>query len=180
MPTDHQSRGGASTAPDEGGYVEMAEPPVPEVAYSVINPLLSLLLRSPLHGLVSDALTLITFSGRKSGDEYSTPVGYWVRDGTVVVTTQSPWWRNCRDGATVWLHLKGERREGRAHAHPEPEVVAEYVETYIERYGIDAASRLGIRVRGDRPPTREELEAAVEGTVVIDIDLVDGEPPGDE
>jgi hypothetical protein len=31
---------------------------------------------------------------------------------------------------------------------------------------------------GDRAPTREELEAGSEGTVVIGIELTDGEPPG--
>ena len=34
------------------------------------------ILRSPLHGMVSKYLTLITFTGRKSGKNYTTPVSY--------------------------------------------------------------------------------------------------------
>jgi hypothetical protein len=135
------------------------------------------LLRSPLHGLVSDSLMLITFTGRRSGDEYTTPVGYWVMDGTVIVTTHSPWWRNLRGGRPVTLRLRGERRDGIATPHSDPETVAEYMQAFVDRKGVDAAQRLGIRVKGDREPTREELAKGVEGTVVIEIELTDGEPP---
>lgn len=166
----------AATGPRDG-YVQSRGPPVPDVAYEVINPAVSLLLRSPLHSLVSDSLMLITFTGRRSGEEYTTPVGYWVRDGNVIVTTHSPWWRNLRGGQPVTLRLRGERREGVATPHPEPEVVAEYVETFVDRNGVDAARRLGVQFAGDREPTREELEAGVEGTVVIEIELTDGGPP---
>jgi len=64
---------------------------VPDVAYKIINPLMKLLLRSPLHTLVSGSLLLLTFTGTKTGNEYTTPVGYWVKDGRLIVTTHSPW-----------------------------------------------------------------------------------------
>ncbi|WP_436908611.1 nitroreductase/quinone reductase family protein [Halosimplex marinum] len=153
---------------DDRRYVETRGPPVPEVAYRVINPVVERLLRSPLHGLVSDSLVLLTFTGRESGDEYTTPVGYWVDDdGRLVVTTQSPWWRNLRGGRPVKVLLRGERYKGTATARPDPADVAEYV----ERNGVDAARRLGVAVKGDRPPTRAELETGVEGTVVVEIEL---------
>jgi len=160
--------------PPVAGYVETRGPPVPDAAYRVINPLMTLLLRSPLHSLVSDSLMLLTFTGRQSGDEYTTPVGYWVRDGKLVVSTHSPWWHNLRGGQPVTVRLRGERRSGIATPYPEPETVAEYVETFIDRNGVDAANRLGLAIRGDREPTRAELEAGVEGTVVIEIELTDG------
>jgi len=160
----------------EDGYVETRGPPVPDAAYEVINPAMEALLRSPLHGLVSDSLMLITFTGRKSGDEYTTPVGYWVKDGTVIVTTHSPWWRNLQGGQPVTLHLQGERRQGIATPRSDPEIVAEYMQAFIDRKGVDATQRLGIRVNGDREPTREELVDGVEGTVVIEIELTDGRP----
>jgi uncharacterized protein YbjT (DUF2867 family) len=159
------------------GYVETRGPPVPEAAYDVVNPVMAALLRSPLHGLVSDSFVLITFTGRKSGDEYTTPVGYWVRDESVIVTTHSPWWRNLQGGQPVILRLQGERRTGIATPHPDPETVAEYVRAFIDREGVDAAQRLGIRIEGDREPTDEELVAGVEGTIVIEIELTDGGPP---
>ena len=40
------------------------------------NPMITWLLRSPLHGLVSKSIMLITYKGRKSSKEYTTPVNY--------------------------------------------------------------------------------------------------------
>jgi hypothetical protein len=42
----------------------------------VVNPLARRLLRSPLHGLASGRLALITYTGRHSGRRYTIPVGY--------------------------------------------------------------------------------------------------------
>jgi hypothetical protein len=91
-----------------------------------VNPLMKALLRSPLHGLRSGRLALITVTGRKSGREYTFPTGY-ERDGdTVTITVSWPdqkvWWRNLRDGgAPVRLRLKGEERSGHAVAHGDPD-----------------------------------------------------------
>ncbi|SIS18038.1 nitroreductase/quinone reductase family protein [Natronorubrum thiooxidans] len=170
--SDPQPNGTTTTATDSQ-YVEVREPPVPEVAYNVINPVMSLLLRSPLHSLVSDSVMLLTFTGSKTGKEYTTPVGYWIKDDHLIVTTQSPWWRNLKGGQPVSLHIQGQHRDGLATPHPAPETVAQYMKEFINRYGTNAARRLGIRVHGDREPTFEELEAAVEGTVVIAIELID-------
>jgi len=40
------------------------------------NPLVSAILRSPLHPLMSGAYVIVTFTGRRSGAMYSTPVQY--------------------------------------------------------------------------------------------------------
>ncbi|APW99570.1 hypothetical protein CHINAEXTREME_18125 [Halobiforma lacisalsi AJ5] len=71
---------------------------------------MELLLRSPLHTLVSDSVTVLTFTGAKTCNEYTTPVGYWVKDGRILVTTHSPWWRNLKGGAEGELHLRGKAR----------------------------------------------------------------------
>src|SRR5262249_17743027 len=51
---------------------------LPEPLFVVINPVIRALLRSPVHGLMSKSLMLITFTGRKSGRRYTTPVRYVV------------------------------------------------------------------------------------------------------
>lgn len=177
-PDTAEKRASNGNEPPVEGYVEPRGPPVPDIAYKVINPLVTALLRSPLHSLISDSIMLLTFTGRKSGTEHTTPVGYWVREGSVIVTTHSPWWRNLEGGQPVTLHIKGEDVQGVATPHPEPDVVAEYLEAFIERHGIETA-RLGIHINGEREPTREELEAGVAGTVVIDIDVPEEKLPGD-
>lgn len=82
----------------------------------VQNPFMKWLLRSPLHGMVSGMYLLITFTGRKSGTVYTTPVQYH-RDGQrlVIVTSRAyQWWKNLEGGATVRLRLRGQDQTGRA------------------------------------------------------------------
>ena len=51
--------------------------------YRVANPVVKLLLRSPLHGIASGNITLLHFRGRKSGREFVTPLSYVRENGTV-------------------------------------------------------------------------------------------------
>jgi len=55
---------------DVVGYVETRGPPVSDSAW-VINPVISGLLRSPMHSLVSDSIMLLTFTGSKTGEEFT-------------------------------------------------------------------------------------------------------------
>ncbi len=66
----------------------------------LMNRVPQLLLRSPLHGLMSSRYLLITFTGRKSGKQYTTPVAYLGEGDTIILTTDSPWWKNLRGGGS--------------------------------------------------------------------------------
>jgi hypothetical protein len=86
-----------------------------------INPLVRLLIRSPLHRLASRRLALITYTGRRSGRRYTIPVGYQMTDLQVTITVGSPdhklWWRSLTGkGAPVELSVRGRRRTGHAVA----------------------------------------------------------------
>lgn len=74
------------------------------------------LLKSPLHFLVSGQLVLITFTGRKSGRTYTTPLAYMREGDTVTLFTQKSrtWWKNLQGGAAVTLQLKGQTVQGDA------------------------------------------------------------------
>jgi deazaflavin-dependent oxidoreductase (nitroreductase family) len=157
--------------PADQPRVAPAEPPAPDWAYDVINPVMERLLRSPLHGLVSDSLMLITFTGRKSGREYTTPVGYRQEDDTLVVFTHSDWWKNLRGGRPVRVLLRGEERSGVAEPSADPAEVADHVRRFVEREGVEKARRIGLRVEGDRLPDDEALAEALDGTIVIEIEL---------
>lgn len=87
---------------DPGPVVRTLDPPIPKPVFElVINPAMKGILRSPLHRILSDSLLLITFTGRQSGGEYTTPVGYEQKAGTLYITSQSNrvWWKNLRGGA---------------------------------------------------------------------------------
>ena len=136
----------------------------------VINPVMKAILHSPLHGLVSDQLILLTFAGRKTGNRYTIPVGYKREGDTLQVTTESPWWKNMRDGASVTVRLKGERRPAYAEAITDTEAVAKVIHADLEEHGVERARRR-YRLDIDHLPSIEELSQLVEGKVVIRIEL---------
>ncbi len=80
------------------------------------NPMMKWLLNSPFHIFVSNMYMLITFTGRKSGTVYTTPVQYKREGNTVYVVTSLgyTWWKNLRDGANVKLIIRGKSYVGYA------------------------------------------------------------------
>ena len=104
------------------------------------NPVVRALLRSPLHPLLSRNLALVTYTGRRTGQEHTIPVGYRLEDGFVTIVVGAPerkrWWRNLRGGAPVRLTVRGAERHGLAHVDGD------------ERAGVR------IRVRLDQPGPR--------------------------
>jgi hypothetical protein len=85
------------------------------------NRAVRLLLRSPLHPLLSRRLALITVTGRRSGLEHTLPVAYRREGERVAIPVMWPerklWWRNLRGGAPVRLVLGGAPLSGTAEAH---------------------------------------------------------------
>jgi len=86
------------------------------------NPIMAGLLRSPLHGLLSQTTMLMTYTGRRSGKTYSTPMNYVLireaEDEYFLVTSlrERTWWRNLRGGAPVVLRVRGRDLTARAEA----------------------------------------------------------------
>ncbi|ASW54538.1 hypothetical protein [Plantactinospora sp. KBS50] len=62
--------------------------------------------------------TVITYTGRRSGRTFSTPVAYRRAGNTVTIGVQMPdaknWWRNFLDGGPITLLLDGAHRTGHA------------------------------------------------------------------
>lgn len=78
------------------------------------NPFVVALLRSPLHGIMSGSTMLITYRGRRSGNEHTTPVNY-IRDGDTLLVVSSrdhAWWKNLRGGAPVTVRVGGRELSG--------------------------------------------------------------------
>ena len=92
-----------------------------------------LLLRSPLHGLASGSLLLLSYRGRRSGRRFTVPVMYAQTAGDLVVFVGHPerksWWRNLRGGAQVEVRLRGGRLCGNAIVTD-----GEAAGSYLERY----------------------------------------------
>ena len=138
----------------------------------LVNQLPSLLLRSPLHRVISGGVLLLTFTGRASGQQYTTPINYLRAGDTVMMTTDSPWWKNLRGGAPAALRLRGHSVTGIANVVTDEAAIAEAITAMMarfSRYGRFANVRRG----PNGEPNREDLVRAVRaGRVLIRVRLV--------
>jgi hypothetical protein len=84
---------------------------VSRLLYRLVNPLVSGILRSPLHGLLSSNTLLLEYRGRRSGRLFRTPVSYCEIDGDLHCFAGSGhrWWRNLADGEPIAVVLRGRR-----------------------------------------------------------------------
>jgi hypothetical protein len=94
-------------------------PRPPRPVRILVNAVVSTILRSRWHRMRSDRLLLLTFTGRKSGKAFTTPIRYVQEGETLRMTVVYPWWKNLVGGATVRVLLRGYMRTGTAEVFPE-------------------------------------------------------------
>jgi F420H(2)-dependent quinone reductase len=125
------------------------------------NPVVRLLLGSPLHGMFDDSFLVLHLTGRKTGRRYDIPVGYVDTEGKLTVVTVARWRVNLRGGADVEVTLRGCLRPMHALLDEDPASVAVSYQAMIDRIGWTKAQRqLGISLPGGRVPTLLELKDA--------------------
>jgi hypothetical protein len=146
--------------------------------YAVLNAVMRVLLRSPLHGLRSAHIILLEFTGRRSGRRYRMPVSYWERRDAEVVcltsTAWSRWWVNL-DGACVAVVLRGVTRAGRSELVSDAALRRELVSGFLHHNAQDAR-HYGVDTDPQGQPTSDGLVALADSpmTRVIRIGL---DPP---
>ncbi|MGB9249631.1 MAG: hypothetical protein WCC28_07675 [Mycobacterium sp.] len=85
-------------------------------------PIVALAASPRLGKMLRRNITLITYTGRRSGRTFSIPVAYRRRGGEIEIVPNMPdaktWWRNfLGDGAPISLTLDGIEQSGHAVAH---------------------------------------------------------------
>jgi deazaflavin-dependent oxidoreductase (nitroreductase family) len=136
------------------------------------NPIVKLMLRSPLHGMMSGSTMLITYTGRKTGKKYTLPVGY-LRQGDMLTTISSrsrSWWRNLRAEAEVTLLLQGKQVEASAKAVEDPVDVMSGLRSYLAQ-APQFANYLDITVDEDGKPVKRDLEREAKQRVLVKLKL---------
>jgi hypothetical protein len=143
---------------------------LPEPLFAIINPVMRFLLRSPVHGLLSNSLMLITFTGRKSGKQFTTPVRY-IQTGSSVrcfTAAENQWWRNMRSGARVSLLIKGQQTTYQAQAiFDKPADIKQQLVSYLALFPQDAAYH-DIRLNKDKSLNEQDLEQAACNAIVVE------------
>ena len=104
-----------------------------------VNSAMKFVLRSPMHGMVGKTVLMITFTGRRSGKTYTTPVDYSQDGDQVYIFTHANWWKNLRGGTPVTLLIRGRELQGLAEPVAEDkQAVAAGLTAHLRKVPSDA------------------------------------------
>jgi hypothetical protein len=133
-------------------------------ANAVVRPL----LRSPLHRILSGRLMLLSYTGGKTGNQYTFATGYFPWDGgDVLVSSSANWPKRLAKARDVRLLIKGQWFIAQPWVISEPEQKADVLGEFVRRKGVKAAKGLMLGLPGDRQPDRQPLlEAGAKTTFV--------------
>lgn len=153
--------------PDNSLHPPAAQPH----SHMILNLVMKQLLRSPLHWLVSKHFMLITFTGRKSGKQFTTPVTY-VRNGdTIHFFSNQKWWKNLQGSAPVSLRVQGKKFAGIATPTQDRTTIVREISAFLTRMGPQKAFMINLALPPNRAITETAINAAAHDHVVIYIKL---------
>jgi deazaflavin-dependent oxidoreductase (nitroreductase family) len=139
------------------------------------NPIVRFIMRSPLHGLMSKDLMLITYQGQKSGKEYTLLVSYLEDGATVFVIPGMPdkkvWWHNIQENTPVQILLRGKSISARASllsAEKDMDVMARTLGLFCQKM---PAGESMYKVHKDAAGkfNNDDLKQAVRNIVMVSI-----------
>jgi|SRR6476661_674023 hypothetical protein len=132
------------------------------------NAIMRPLLKSPLHGLLSGRLMLLSYVGGKTGRKYTFAIGYFPWDnGDVLAMSSANWPKAITSADDVQVLIK------RRWLHAEPTVIrqddqkADMLGEFARRNGPRAAKGLMLGLPADRQPDRQELLTAATKTTLV-------------
>jgi deazaflavin-dependent oxidoreductase (nitroreductase family) len=117
-------------------------------------------------------MMLMTYTGRKSGKSYTTPMNYLAMNGTLYTNSYRDrvWWRNLRGGAEVTLHLKGEDVPAQAEVIEDQASVSGYLNEYFES-AFHLAKYMEVRMDADGNPDAEDIARLAQEMVVVRTEM---------
>ena len=142
--------------------------------HKITNPPVKLILRSPLHFLLSGKLILVTYTGRRSGLEHSLPVQYAMFEREFVVAVgfheHKKWWRNFRhQPAFVEILHRRHHLSGTAVAiEQNVSETAPRLAVYMQKFRQSARYR-GLSFGPDGKVDQEALRRVAESVVIVAI-----------
>jgi hypothetical protein len=141
----------------------------PKGLMKVANVFMKRILRSRRSGKLGGVLMLLTFTGRKSGKQFTTPVGYRREGDTITIITDSPWWKNMEGGAPVSMIVKGRKLQGWAEPITDKEEVLRYTQDFLREHGMEKAREIGLMLPKGYALTEDDLRIILRDRVIIRI-----------
>jgi hypothetical protein len=139
----------------------------------LLNRVMGAVLRSPLHGIASRSVMLITFTGRKSGKTYITPISYLREGDTVTAFSHARWTKNLAGGALVTLNIKNKEYQGRATlVIDDKETIARELQHFLSRVRSDARF-YNVQFDDDGIPKWDDAQRAAQSSYMLKIQIGD-------
>jgi deazaflavin-dependent oxidoreductase (nitroreductase family) len=131
------------------------------------NPIVKLLLRSPLHNIVGSSFLLITFTGRKSGKVYTVPVQYVTSGNNLLIVSacSHTWWKNLRGGVAVSIRRNGRNAKATAQVLEDKASAIGLMDFLKSAPHLVRYFHVNLNVDG-KPNEKEVIEAAKDKVVV--------------
>ena len=142
--------------------------------WRLINPLVVLILRSPLHFLASKNLIFITFKGRKSKKTFNIPVSYHREGNELIALTlkQNLWWKNLKILNTTQIRLLGKKEDvGLTIVDKDTHFIKEKMRELIIEKPIDAYFAK-VKLDKNKLPIEEDLIKASQKHIVLKFTLI--------
>lgn len=136
------------------------------------NPIMTWILRSPLHPLLSKSILLVTYTGHKSGKTYTIPVNYNRQDGILMTVSlrSRTWWRNLRGGTPVRLLLQGREVQATGQALEGEEQVTSALAALLKN-SPQSARFLKVSLDVDKQPNMQDVHWAAADRVIVQFKL---------
>jgi hypothetical protein len=145
---------------EQSHAITMSHPP--HAAQKIINPILRLLLRTPVFGRARRLLMVVSFKGRKTGRPYAIPVSAYQIDNNLYALIQGPWKQNFRDGATAEVLHDGKMTTMHGELIQDRAAVADVYRRCCETHGIKRAQLLmGMKFRDQQMPSLDDFAEVV-------------------
>jgi len=141
-----------------------------------LNAMMKLMLKTPgLQRRLGRHIALITFTGRRSGRQYATPISYaWTGDTVTALTRKNrPWWRNFSAAPNVQLRLAGKTMPARAKATVGDLATLQTLIEFLEARPRDAKA-YGVPLRPDGKLPEADATALLPEVVLLSFTLEDG------
>lgn len=138
-----------------------------------INPLVVLLLRSPLHFLASKNLIFITFKGRKTKRSFNIPVSYHQDGHELIALTlkKNLWWKNLKNLESTMIRLRGKSLTVRLSiVENDVELIKRKMRELIIDKPIDAFFAK-VKLDQDKMPIESSLVEAANKHIVLKFNL---------
>ncbi len=141
---------------------------MPSFGYKLMNAVMKAILRTPLRVGPAGRIMLITYTGKKTGKIYTTPVSY-TRDGDrVTFFTAALWWKNLAPQKQVTVRLRGQNYSGLAVVcADDPKAIAQGLTRHLTLLRFEN-NFYGVKVV-DGKPVKEDVEKAARRVVMVKV-----------